>query len=117
MSTHRLAFCAAAVALSLPAAAASQSVGVSSLGADTFGRDCSRNDGVQKTYCAGYILGAADQLAIAGEICRPVASSGNAQTLAIVRAFLTQNPALAAKHPAWLVKEALRRPFPCSKKP
>jgi len=105
VSTYRLALCAAAISLGTATPAASQSIGVSSLGADTFGRDCSRDEGVQKTYCAGYILGAADQLAITGEICRPVASSGNAQTLAIVRTFLTQNPALAAKHPAWLVKE------------
>ena len=116
MHRFRLAYCVAALAVGFPAPSSSQPIGVSSLGADTFGTDCSRDEGILKTFCVGYILGAADQLAIGGEICRPVASSGNVQTLAIVRTFLARNPALKSKHPAWLVKEALRGPFPCAKK-
>lgn len=116
MSRFSFVYCAATLAVGLAAPVSSQPIGVSSLGADTFGTECSRDEGVLKTFCAGYILGAADQLAIAGEICRPVASAGNVQTLAIVRTFLARNPALKSKHPAWLVKEALRGPFPCAKK-
>jgi len=74
---------------------------------------CSKSEGTQLDPCASYILGVADTLQIGRVTCRPQSDAATLQTLTVVRRYLHDHPELWDRHPAFLVRDALKGVFPC----
>jgi Rap1a immunity proteins len=78
-----------------------------------FGLECSRENGLEFSPCAAYILASVDQLSMSGQVCLPSSGGGNAQNLAVVRKYLKDHPERWNQHPAVVVKQAMIASFPC----
>lgn len=63
--------------------------------------------------CGGYVLGISDALQLTGDTCRPPSEIATRQTIEVVKKYIADHPERWNVHPAALVRESLRRAFPC----
>jgi hypothetical protein len=106
---------AAAIALAFPVGAAGQGFVASGATTEILIDTCSTHEGSKFDPCAAYVLGALDALSFASLVCPPTGFT-TAQAVAVVKNYMTANPALWNRHPSALVKSALRNAWSCSKK-
>jgi hypothetical protein len=102
----------AILALTL-AAPAQPAISISTITTSMLVDLCSKSQGMQLDPCASYILGVADTLQIDRVTCRPQSDAATLQTLTIVRRYLNDHPERWDRHPAFLVRDALKGAFPC----
>lgn len=103
------------LALAVPTARAEKSVYLTSLSMAGLIQSCNvpPNQPLATTFCTGYIMGVADALSIAGEVCVPASDSATLQINALVRKHFNDHPESWHVHPVGLVREALVEKFPC----
>ncbi|KQM72264.1 Rap1a/Tai family immunity protein [Sphingomonas sp. Leaf20] len=67
-------------------------------------------------FCTGYILGAFDTLSRSRQICPSSTRATTVKVLAIVRKYLRTRGKTATGAPAFVVRDALQRAYPCKRK-
>ena len=67
------------------------------------------------TFCTGYILGAFDTLSLARQICPSPRRASTIETVATVRKYLRTKGKKATGAPGFVVRDALRKAFPCKR--
>lgn len=105
------------LALALLAAAADRPVVVSALTTDQLVEQCRGKDNdPAPTFCTGYILAAFDTLSLARQICPSPTRSSNIEVMATARKYLRTRGKKATGAPSFVVRDALKRAFPCKRK-
>jgi hypothetical protein len=67
-------------------------------------------------FCTGYILGEFDTLSLSHQICPSPTGVSNIKALAATRKYLRTHAKKATEAPSFVVRDALRRAFPCKGK-
>ncbi len=65
-------------------------------------------------YCSGFILGVYDVAALNAQVCAP-AGVKNVQIVAIARKYIDENPQRWNAAPAFVIREALGKTWPCAR--
>ena len=72
---------------------------------------CVSRQAGDRSFCYGYVLGIADQLATSGAVCRPATISGE-QLVNTVRSHLAASADLQ-RHASFLIRRVLAASYPC----
>lgn len=67
------------------------------------------------TFCTGYILGVFDALSLSHEICVGPDQSSTIKAVAAARKYLRTHRKKWSNAPAFVVRDALRASFPCTR--
>lgn len=67
-------------------------------------------------FCTGYILGEFDTLSLSRQICPPPDGVSTIKAVAAARKYLRTHAKKASEAPSFVVRDALRRAFPCKGK-
>lgn len=97
----------------LLSSASGQIYSVSPLPGAVVAAECAKSETMSLDPCVAYIMGAADILSVDHTFCLS-GSSWAAQVVAVTRKYLRENPEQWDTHPAWLVRRALTKAFPCA---
>jgi hypothetical protein len=73
---------------------------------------CVSRQAGDRSFCYGYVLGIADQLATNGAVCRPATVSGE-QLVNTVRSHLAASPNDLQRHASFLIRRVLAASYPC----
>jgi len=95
------------------AAQTSDPVSISTVTGGIIASECSKRDDLSLDTCVSYILGVADTLQLDGKTCHGQSEAWTLQTVTIVRRYIAANPEQWDTSPAFLIREALMKSFPC----
>jgi len=75
---------------------------------------CGSQQPGDRSFCYGYVLAIADQLAVNGTVCRPATVSAD-QLVQLVRSHLAARPGDLTRHASYLIGRVLGANYPCSR--
>lgn len=99
----------AAASTGLPAG----EISLSMASTDWLVSECQKSRGLQLDPCVSFILGVADTLQLHRHTCRSPSSAATLQTVEVARRHVVNTPEAWGTHPAFLVRAALTKAFPC----
>ncbi|WP_404372385.1 Rap1a/Tai family immunity protein [Sphingomonas sp. MMS24-J45] len=90
---------------------------VSSLESAQLARACDgRDDDPSPSFCTGYILGVFDALSLAHQICPSPTKASTLTAIAAARKALRTHPDRWDSAPSFIVRDALKAAFPCTRR-